>query len=72
MLDMESLLIGEIQRQCNFVLIAFEEIKKSLENQEPWDNIKSDRFWYSIQSFLVAKTQDRILINIKIICKKII
>lgn len=50
---MRALMLGEIQRQCNFALIGFEEIKKSLEDQGPWDNRKSDRFWYSIQSFLV-------------------
>lgn len=54
MLDMRALMLGEIQRQCNFALIGFEELKKTLENNEPWDNHKSDRFWYSIQSFLVA------------------
>jgi hypothetical protein len=54
MLNMRALLLGEIQRQCNFALISFEEIKKSLEDRQPWDNRKSDCFWYSIQSFLVS------------------
>lgn len=54
MLNMRALMLGEIQIQCNFALIGFEEMKKSLEDQGPWNNRKSDRFWYSVQSFLVA------------------
>jgi hypothetical protein len=52
--DMQVLLIGEIQRQSNFALISFEEIRKSFENNGPWDNSKSDHLWCSVQSFLVA------------------
>ena len=50
---MLALVLGE-NKDSVISLIGFEEIKKSLEDQEPWDNRKSDRFWYSIQSFLVA------------------
>lgn len=53
-MDIQTLLIGEIQRQSNFALIAIDELKKILENDGSWNNQKSDHFWYSVQSFLVA------------------
>ena len=53
-MDIQILLIGEIQRQCNFVLIAFEELKNLFRTTGRWDNQKSDQLWYSVQSFLVA------------------
>jgi hypothetical protein len=53
-MDIQTLLIGEIQRQCNFVLIAFEELKNLFRTTGQWDSQKSDQLWYSVQSFLVA------------------
>jgi hypothetical protein len=58
MLNMQTLMLGEIQRQYNFALIGFEEIKRSLEDREPWDNHKSDRFWYSIRIFFFIVAMD--------------
>ena len=53
-MDIQTLLLGEIQRQCNFTLIAFEELRRHLDSTDAWDSQKSDCFWYSIQSFLVS------------------
>jgi hypothetical protein len=53
-LDVQTLFLGEIQRQATFGLIAYEGIKNSLQSMKPGDNYELDRFWYSSQSFLVA------------------
>lgn len=53
-MDTTLLFLGEIQRQCNFALIAYEEMKSSLNMMKPGDNKELDHFWYSVQSFLVA------------------
>lgn len=38
----------EVRRQCWFALVAFGEMKASIDRNDP------DRLWYSIQAFLVA------------------
>jgi hypothetical protein len=52
----QVLFIGEIQRQCKFALIACETIEKSLHimGHETDKEKQLDRFWYSVQSFLVS------------------
>lgn len=53
-MDTTLLFVGEIQRQCNFALIAYEGMKTSLNEMKPGDSNELDNFWYSVQSFLVA------------------
>ena len=53
-MDTTLLFLGEIQRQCNFALIAYEEMKTWLNMMKQGDNKGLDHFWYSVQSFLVA------------------
>lgn len=53
-MDIEDLFIGEIQRQCIFALMAYDGLTKSLELTKQADTDKLDRFWYSMQAFLVA------------------
>jgi hypothetical protein len=53
-MDTTPLLLGEIQRQCNFTIIAYEAMKTSVKKMRPGDNKELDQFWYSVQSFLVA------------------
>ncbi|MFZ0514108.1 MAG: hypothetical protein WAM14_21055 [Candidatus Nitrosopolaris sp.] len=53
-MDIEDLFIGEIHRQCIFVLMAYDGLTKSLELTKQGDTEELDRFWYSIQAFLVA------------------
>lgn len=53
-MDTTLLFLGEIQRQCYFALIAYEEMKTSLDKMKPGDSRELDHFWYSVQSFLVA------------------
>lgn len=48
------LFLGEIQRQCNFALIAYDAMLTSVKMMRPGDNKELDHFWYSVQSFLVA------------------
>ena len=36
----------EVERQCKFSLLAFEDLNQALKNQD------GDRFWYSLQVFL--------------------
>jgi hypothetical protein len=45
---------GEIQRNCDLALLAYKDIKKSLELIKPDDKDIIDRFWLSVESFLVA------------------
>src|SRR3982751_3805324 len=53
-MDTTLLFLGEIQRQCNFALIAYEEMKASLNNMKPGDSKELNHFWCSVQSFLVS------------------
>jgi hypothetical protein len=53
-MDTTQLFLGEIHRQCNFALIAYEAMKTSILIMEQGDNKELDHFWYSVQSFLVA------------------
>ena len=53
-MDIEDLFMGELHRQCIFALMAYEGLTKSLELTKQADTDKLDRFWYSIQAFMVA------------------
>lgn len=53
-MDTTPLFLGEIQRQCNFALIAYEAMITYVKEMRQGDNKELDRFWYSVQSFLVA------------------
>jgi hypothetical protein len=53
-MDTTFLFLGEIQRQCNFAIIAYEAMKTSVKKMKSGDNKELDLFWYSVQSFLVA------------------
>jgi hypothetical protein len=53
-MDIEDLFMGEINRQCIFALMAYDGITKSLELTKQADTDKLDRFWYSMQAFMVA------------------
>jgi hypothetical protein len=61
-MDIRALLIGEIQRQTNFTLIAFEELKKSVENTDSWGSQKSVSFFspsfYPLYSVLHYQVQE--------------
>jgi hypothetical protein len=49
-----NLLLGEIQRQCTFALMDYEEMKESMKSMTPGNSEQLDRFWHSVPSFLVA------------------
>jgi len=53
-MDIQDLLISEIRTQCIFALMAYEDLTKSLELIKHADTDELDRFWYSIQAFLLA------------------
>jgi hypothetical protein len=53
-MDIQDLLIGEIRTQCSFALMAYEDLIRSLELIKQADTDELDRFWYSIQAFLLA------------------
>lgn len=40
----------ELERQCRFAEMAFDDLNKSLRDTDPGQ----ERFWFSIQSFLIA------------------
>jgi hypothetical protein len=53
-MDIKDLLTGEIYRQCIFGIMAYDELTKSLESIMESEADQLDRFWYSIQTFLIA------------------
>ena len=53
-MDIQELLMCEIRTQCIFALKAYEDLTKSLELIKHANTDELDRFWYSIQAFLVA------------------
>jgi hypothetical protein len=53
-MDIQELLVSEIRTQCIFALMAYEDLTKSLESIKHANTDELDRFWYSIQAFLVA------------------
>jgi hypothetical protein len=50
----KTLLIGEIQRNCEFVLIAYEDIVRYSQSMQPGDSKTLNRFWLSVESFLIS------------------
>jgi len=53
-MDIQDLLIGEIRTQCIFALMSYQDLTKSLELLKHANTDELDRFWYSIQAFLLA------------------
>ena len=49
-----TLLIGEIQRNCDFVLLAHKDMVRCLESMKLGDKEAIDRFWLSVESFLIT------------------
>jgi hypothetical protein len=52
--QIRTLLIGEIQRNCDLALLAHKDILKYLDSMKPGDKETLDRFWLSIESFLIS------------------
>ena len=49
--QIRTLFIGEIQRNCDFALVAYGDMTKYMQ---PTDKETLDRFWLSAESFLIA------------------
>jgi hypothetical protein len=49
-----NLLMSEIQRQCTFALVAYEDMKTSMKLMAPGNKEQLDRFWHAVPSFLIA------------------
>jgi hypothetical protein len=47
-LTLENLFVFELTRQCQFTVLAWEDMQRHMQNAE------GDRFWYSVQNFLIA------------------
>jgi hypothetical protein len=47
-------LIGEIKRNCDLALLAHKDILKYLGSMKPGDKETLDRFWLSVESFLIT------------------
>jgi hypothetical protein len=48
------MLVGEIQRNCDFALLAHKDMIKYLQSMKQDDKEALDRFWSSVQSFLIT------------------
>lgn len=51
MIPIEILLVGEIRRNCDFAILAFEDMSKYANAV---NNNELNRFWLSTESFLIA------------------
>ena len=49
-----KLFLGEIQRQCTFALMDYEEMRKSIVEMSPGNSKQLNHFWHLVPSFLVA------------------
>jgi hypothetical protein len=45
---------GEIQRNCDFALLAYSDMMKYSQSEQQNEKDRSDRIWLSIESFLIA------------------
>jgi hypothetical protein len=52
--QIRTLLVGEIQRNCDFTLLAYDDMMKCLDSLEPGDKKTLDRFWLGVESFLIS------------------
>jgi hypothetical protein len=46
--------VGEIQRNCDFALLAYNDMVRCLDSMKPGDKKILDRFWLRVESLLIS------------------